>query len=765
MPEYNFLNLSPAEFEELTRDLLQKKFDIYLESFTNGRDGGIDFRACFPKNREMVIQCKRYQDYESLFSKLKIEVSKLQKLKPKRYVLCTSAPLTPLNKKNITTLLSPYIKSSTDIFGRDDLNNLLGMFPLIEKQHFKLWISGTNIMSRILHSRIYNQSSFEEDHINEIIKLYVNNKSYSAAKDLIDKFNYVIISGTPGIGKSTLARVLSYYYLANGYEEFIFLSESIDDAFTIYNEDAKQIFLFDDFLGKSFLGKQLKNNEEQRIVKFIDKISKSSNKILILTTREYILAQAKLRFDIFETDIIDLSKCVIDLEQYTKIVRAKILYNHLYFADIGEEYIKQILVDKNYYKIITHPNYNPRIIEIVTKPKILRTIPSEDFFNKFLEFLDYPESIWKHVYENQITTFSQVILANMMTMGTPAHLNHLKRQVKSFANENSTKYGFTYTEIDFNKCLKELENTFIRTSTDSIENFLVDYMNPSVQDFLISYFKEMPDFLSDVLESAVFFNQFFVLFEYKENKKAISGDNVGKILLNQNQCNIVANRIIDFFEHFLISTVKKYSFVGTNNYQFQLERVTTYSKIDMICRSGMVERVPELEKSLVIFFQSAILPIKFEGDDFRNYIVLFEKFQKTLKYEPFEVLKTYSKHIMYLDNFNDFTWFKDILPDAFERFVTEDAHFMTSIKQIAEQEVEYTENEDYEVLIDNLHTLEKETGLNMDMLITEMELKLEESKKNAGFDYDDYEEHDRYHSSSDGSEPYTDISDMFDSLR
>lgn len=582
---------------------------------------------------------------------------------------------------------------------------------------------------------------------------------------MIDQFNYVVISGTPGIGKSTLARVLSYYYLANGYEEFIFLSESIDDAFTIYNEESKQIFLFDDFLGKSFLAKQLKNNEEQRIIKFIDKISKSSNKILILTTREYILAQAKLRYDIFETDTVDVSKCVIDLEQYTKIVRAKILYNHLYFAEVGEEYIQQILADKNYYKIINHPNYNPRIIEIVTKPKVLKTIIPEEFFNKFLEFLDYPESIWKHVYENQITTFSQVILANMMTMGTPVHLGYLKKQVKSFANRNSIKYGFTYTEIDFNKCLKELENTFVRTSTDSIENFIVDYMNPSVQDFLISYFKDMPDFLSDVLDSAEFFNQFFVSFEFRKNKQTTSGDRVGKILLNQNQCAIVANRIVYFFEHFLFSTVKKYSFVGTNNYQFQPEKCTIYSKIDMVYQSGLVDRVPELEKSLKSFFQAAILPAKFEGDDFRNYVTLFEKFQDSLEYDPVEVLRSYAKHITYLDNFNDFTWFKDVLPSAFERFVTEDVHFLASIKQIAEQEAEYTEDGDYEVLIDNLHTLERETGLEMDMLISELEVKLEESKNNAGFDYDDYEEHDRFTSPSDVSEPYTDISDMFDSLR
>jgi len=42
MPEYNFLNLSSFDFEKLTRDVLQKHYDIYFESFTTGRDNGID---------------------------------------------------------------------------------------------------------------------------------------------------------------------------------------------------------------------------------------------------------------------------------------------------------------------------------------------------------------------------------------------------------------------------------------------------------------------------------------------------------------------------------------------------------------------------------------------------------------------------------------------------------------------------------------------------------------------------------------------------
>ncbi len=37
MPNYDFLNLSPPEFEDLSRDLLQQHFKVVIESFTAGK--------------------------------------------------------------------------------------------------------------------------------------------------------------------------------------------------------------------------------------------------------------------------------------------------------------------------------------------------------------------------------------------------------------------------------------------------------------------------------------------------------------------------------------------------------------------------------------------------------------------------------------------------------------------------------------------------------------------------------------------------------
>ena len=54
---YDFKQLSPADFEELTRDLLQQHWGVRLEAFKTGRDQGIDMRyaADLPRLFQPVI--------------------------------------------------------------------------------------------------------------------------------------------------------------------------------------------------------------------------------------------------------------------------------------------------------------------------------------------------------------------------------------------------------------------------------------------------------------------------------------------------------------------------------------------------------------------------------------------------------------------------------------------------------------------------------------------------------------------------------------
>ena len=475
---YDFHTLSPKDFENLTRDLLQEEFNITFESFKNGKDQGIDLRFTKDSANEIIVQCKHYKNstYSNLINSLRKEVNKISKLNPKRYIISTSLPLTPQNKNDILFICNPYIISTSDIYGLDDLNNLLQKNQTIEKKHFKLWMTSTNILESILHSDKVNESTFKLDEIKEKIERFVKNPSLDIAHKILNKENCVVISGAPGVGKTTLAEMLIWEYILDKYQ-FINISENISEAFSLFKQNEKQIFYYDDFLGTTNLSK----NEDSRLILFINKINKSKNKKMILTTREYILQQKKISYE--KINKFDFQKCIIDLKNYTKQIKAEILYSHLYYSDLPFEYISAIINNANYLDIINHPNYNPRIIDYMTMFKRYEEILPEKYFAEFIKNLNNPTEIWCHAFENQIGNKTRSILFAMVTF-SKYYLAFDKDDILKISNTICFKlYSENINNLDFKKSINVLDGDFITINNNNNINFA----NPSIRDFIENY--------------------------------------------------------------------------------------------------------------------------------------------------------------------------------------------------------------------------------------------------------------------------------------
>jgi hypothetical protein len=758
MPDYDFKNLSPFEFEDLTRDLLQKHYNVTYESFSNNsKDGGVDFRYSINKLSNVILQCKKYKDVKTLIPVLKREALKVKKLKPKRYILITSLSLNPSQKKAIFDIFAPFIEKENEIFSGDDLNNLLGRYPTIEKQHFKLWLSSANILSRILHSKTHNLSSFEEEEIKETTRLYVKNESYDKALEIIKSKKYVIISGIPGIGKTTLARILVYHFLSNGFTDFVFLSESIDDGYKVYQEGVKQVFLFDDFLGRNFLGQKLRNNEEQRIVKFIKKVSESSDKVLIFTTREYILEQAKLQYDIFNAPSLDVAKCVIDLSHYTKLVRAKILYNHLYFSGIGQDYISNLLKDGNYRYIISHRNYNPRIIQTFINPEVSSSIKPEEFMAKISQFLNYPDSVWKHVFENQISKLSQFTLANIMIAGTPILIPDLKKITQAFAKEFSSKYSISYSELDFQKCIRELENTFIITNIDKEGVVAVSFKNPSVQDFLVRYFKDYQDTIADIISSAIYFNQLFNVITIKQ--KEISSNN--KIFIQKNIKAIWTNKLTKDFQRLGSSRIIQAFYKERSNFTWFRYNYTDYSKLAEINNMFSEEKNAEIKEFARNIFADILLPTKLDSIDFKEYILLVRLYRDQFDFDANRLIRDVFSNITYLGQMVTFESLETVFPEEFESFASE-SFFSVRLEELIQEEMENLDEERLSSTLENIETLNNKYNLSVEEQTELLQQKIDEKKgKEESYDWDS-ENVDFTEPNMENDE--TIIRNMFDSL-
>lgn len=90
--------------------------------------------------------------YSGLHHAGKAECDKLAKLKPQRYVLMTSCPLTPANKAQVVEALAPFCRDAGDIWGRDELDAALARHPQVLHGHVGLWLQDEAQLQLVLHN-------------------------------------------------------------------------------------------------------------------------------------------------------------------------------------------------------------------------------------------------------------------------------------------------------------------------------------------------------------------------------------------------------------------------------------------------------------------------------------------------------------------------------------------------------------------------------------------------------------------------------------
>jgi hypothetical protein len=324
---YDFQQLSPHDLEILVQDLLQAEWGVALESFKAGRDGGIDLRYARGDHR-LIVQVKHYvrTGLNGLLRDLKAEAAKISALKPSRYIVAASVPLSPGNKEAIVEIFGSDVLSAADILGQEDLNNLLGRHPSVEQKHFKLWLASRAVLDRVLHSDVMVQTEFQVEKVYTSIRRYVQSDAYPTALQILDRDRVVIVSGAPGVGKTTLANMLLYAHLERGWEPIV-IRRDIAEGQRLFQRGRSQIFYFDDFMGATFLGDRgiaIGRNEDRAITDFIEMVRASPNARLVLTTREHIFGQALSASERLRQAGLDSHKIILRIGDYSFGQRAQV---------------------------------------------------------------------------------------------------------------------------------------------------------------------------------------------------------------------------------------------------------------------------------------------------------------------------------------------------------------------------------------------------------------------------------------------------------
>lgn len=737
---FNYNDLSDFEFEELCKDIMERKLSKDLRIYASGRDRGIDL-SDLEIPHQTIVQIKHYMNstYSSLKTSLKKEIQKVEKINPKNYYICVSKSLTEANIEEIYEMFTNYMNSTSNIMDLKEIDSFLGdeNNSDILRKHYKLWLHSTGILSEIYNQNIFIDCETLLSNINIEKNYFIQTNIYDTCLKHLMEDRIIFLSGNPGVGKTITSKMLLLVCATQGYTVKYTTNADLTDIKRSLSadKDTKEVILLDDCLGQHYF--KMNENKESELLSLIKYVQINKSKKLIMNSRIAIFNTARdrsIEFNQFFNRETILNY-LIDMNKLPLIDKARIFYSHLYFNKIPELHYKELRKEKRYKNIVAHKNYTPRIIEFISEKHVFNDVSEADYYPYIKKSLDTPNDLWKDEFDHKLNSVDRIFMYILYSLTETTISAQILKEC--FEKRLLLEPNLDTTLNNFDSVVSRLNSSMI-TIFDVHGEQNIGVSNPSVNDFLKPRFESNNNERYKIEKSLVYFEQLQRCFKneiYKDKLVQMTRNHSIKKLKSTHKgiiqsliVSTISNaNILDSFyinemhDYLLHSPYKLHSTFGTNDifwilHYFNDETAFNLYKIkDILCSIEKIESLLEdildfeVIAQTVITLHELIDIHEIEIDEQQFIEVIENALQNTIEHLTFNIdineFDSITNHIiedsMNLINLNDNTYDYELsekILDAVgkEFFEQEIDEGLSRIKSIIAIDSEYIEKKFYE---------------------------------------------------------------------
>jgi hypothetical protein len=165
-------------------------------------------------------------------------------------------------------------------------------------------------------------------------------------------------------------------------------------------------------------------------------------------------------------------------------------------------------------EILKHRNFNPRLVEWLSKYTNVKALPAKGYRAEVERVLENPEELWNIAFEQQISEAARSVLLALYSLGGSTHLDRLEGAWKVLHKQRAKKYNWKTAAEDWRRSLQDLEGGFLLFNAGKAA-----FVNPSVKDFLDSTLTRDTEHLDDLLSAACRFEQIVTIWSLVTSEK------------------------------------------------------------------------------------------------------------------------------------------------------------------------------------------------------------------------------------------------------